>query len=555
MVRAVDRRYSLVVDLVLAAGLFVLCSGWVVARHGTHPSLLLAAALIFPLVLRRRAPMTIFLVVAAVAFVQWIVTGPALADVALFVALSTVALESDWRLVTVAAVILEAGVVMATARWDPVGNNVQSFVFLTGLAFTALLAGVVVRALRSRLDWLAERAQRLELERDQQASLAAAAERARIAREMHDVVSHNIQVMVTLADAASLAQASDPARAAEAVREVSSTGRQALTDMRRMLGVLRDEPAAGRCRRPGERRRRERPPSLDAPAGPGRAPRARRAGARHRSGRLGAVGRRTLRALDAAGLTVYRVVQEALTNAFKHAEEPTSVEVRLTFADPDLAVRVTDDGRARVTVPPAPPGGGHGLAGMAERATSSGGRCGRPAPRGAGKSRPSCAAAMRPPPMTIRVVLADDQALLRKGFRMILEAEDDMEIVGEAPDGADAVRLVELYRPDVVLMDVRMPVLDGIEATRAITALGGRPDPGAHPHHLRPRRVRLQRTTGGGERLPPQGRPPGGAHRRHAHRGPGRRGGVAAHHPAPARGVRPHAARPGRPRRRRRGDG
>jgi DNA-binding NarL/FixJ family response regulator len=72
--------------------------------------------------------------------------------------------------------------------------------------------------------------------------------------------------------------------------------------------------------------------------------------------------------------------------------------------------------------------------------------------------------------MTIRVVLADDQALLRKGFRMILEAEDGMEIVGEAPDGADAIRLVELYRPDVVLMDVRMPVLDGIEATRTITA-------------------------------------------------------------------------------------
>jgi DNA-binding NarL/FixJ family response regulator len=72
--------------------------------------------------------------------------------------------------------------------------------------------------------------------------------------------------------------------------------------------------------------------------------------------------------------------------------------------------------------------------------------------------------------MTVRVVLADDQSLLRKGFRMILEAEDDMEIVGEAADGADAVRLVELYRPAVVLMDVRMPVLDGIEATRAIAA-------------------------------------------------------------------------------------
>jgi DNA-binding NarL/FixJ family response regulator len=71
--------------------------------------------------------------------------------------------------------------------------------------------------------------------------------------------------------------------------------------------------------------------------------------------------------------------------------------------------------------------------------------------------------------VTIRIVLADDQALLRKGFRMILEAEEGVEIVGEAPDGADAVRLVGLYRPDVVLMDVRMPVLDGIEATRAIT--------------------------------------------------------------------------------------
>jgi DNA-binding NarL/FixJ family response regulator len=72
--------------------------------------------------------------------------------------------------------------------------------------------------------------------------------------------------------------------------------------------------------------------------------------------------------------------------------------------------------------------------------------------------------------MSVRIVLADDQALLRKGFRMILEAEDGVEIVGEAADGSDAVRLVELYRPDVVLMDVRMPVLDGIEATRAITS-------------------------------------------------------------------------------------
>jgi len=74
--------------------------------------------------------------------------------------------------------------------------------------------------------------------------------------------------------------------------------------------------------------------------------------------------------------------------------------------------------------------------------------------------------------VTNRVVLADDQALLRKGFRMILEAEDDISVIGEAGDGVAAVRLVELYEPDVVLMDVRMPTLDGIEATRSITASG-----------------------------------------------------------------------------------
>jgi signal transduction histidine kinase len=227
---------------------------------------------------------------------------------------------------------------------------------------------VVVRALRSRLDWLAERAERLELERDQQATLAAVTERARIAREMHDVVSHNIQVMVTLADAASSAQATDPDRAAEAIHEVSSTGRQALTDMRRMLGVLRDEPGPANG-------------SGAAAAGRGRASYAPQPGL----GELDALIERvqatgldvSLRRLglpfelsSAAGLTVYRVVQEALTNALKHAEEVRAVQVELAFADPDVAVRITDDGRTKVVVPSSPTSGGHGLAGMAERAAA-----------------------------------------------------------------------------------------------------------------------------------------------------------------------------------------
>jgi signal transduction histidine kinase len=395
--RAFDRRYATYVDVALAVALFALCSGWLIER-GTAPNLWLAAALILPLIFRRRAPMTVFLVVSAVAFVQYLVTGPALADASLLVALATVALESAWYLVVAASVILEAGVVMATVSWTPSTNDLKSFVFLTGLAFAALLAGIVVRALRSQLDWLAERAQRLEIERDQQASLAAATERARIAREMHDVVSHNIQVMVTLADAAA-AQASDPARAAEAMYEVSATGRQALTDMRRMLGVLREEPTGAGL-------------TLAAAAG------ANVAGAVGGGGATDGVngshpplapqpGLRDLNALvervrgtglsvsverlgrpfdvsSAAGLTVYRIVQEALTNALKHAHEPDVVDVILLFDDPDLTVRVSDDGRSIVPVAGGAGGAsresanasssGHGVAGMAERAAAFGGR-------------------------------------------------------------------------------------------------------------------------------------------------------------------------------------
>jgi DNA-binding NarL/FixJ family response regulator len=76
--------------------------------------------------------------------------------------------------------------------------------------------------------------------------------------------------------------------------------------------------------------------------------------------------------------------------------------------------------------------------------------------------------------VTVRVLLADDQALVRGGFRLILEARDDLEVVGEAEDGAEAVRLVEELDPDVVLMDVRMPAVDGVEATRRIAASGAR---------------------------------------------------------------------------------
>jgi signal transduction histidine kinase len=219
---------------------------------------------------------------------------------------------------------------------------------------------------------------------------------------MHDVVSHNIQVMVTLADAASLARAADPDRAAEAMHEVSSTGRQALTDMRRMLGVLREEPAASTTTVS------DRTSNAQGTSGGGTHGGAAETNVHGRAALAPQPGLRELPALvervratgltidvrregapfelsEAAELTVFRVVQEALTNALKHAHEPTSVEVRMAFDDPDVSVRVTDNGvtdshtghdvsgQAAGAANNRVPGGGHGLAGMAERATAFGG--------------------------------------------------------------------------------------------------------------------------------------------------------------------------------------
>jgi signal transduction histidine kinase len=205
--------------------------------------------------------------------------------------------------------------------------------------------------------FLEDRAVRLERERDQRAQLAVAGERARIAREMHDIVTHNLSVMVALADGAVFAQGAAPERATAAMRQVGVTGRQAITDMRRFLGVLRaDEPDALRHPMPGIAQLGALAEQVRAAGLPTRL---------EVAGEPSAV-------TSAAQLTVYRLVQEALTNTLKHAPPGARAEVRVVCTPDTVTLAVIDDGAG--TVPRGPSGAsGHGLPGMRERAAAYGG--------------------------------------------------------------------------------------------------------------------------------------------------------------------------------------
>ncbi|MCS0638169.1 histidine kinase [Streptomyces sp. LP05-1] len=323
----------------------------------------LTAALALPLVWRRRAPRAVFGAVTAAACVQWLLGVPLPAGLAVLVALYTVAAHSGRRGALVAAAVVEAGAALACLRWTTGGAFLIPFVGLTAMVVAATALGVNARTTRVCLAALEERAARLEQQRDQRARLAAAEERTRITREMHDIVTHNLSVMVALTDAAVYARHRSPDRATAAMLQISETGRQALTDMRRSLGVLRaGEPDAERHPLPGIAQLEALADQLCA------------AGLPTRVEILG--GHTQLPAT--AQLTVYRLVQEALTNTLKHTPAGTRAEVRIRCTAGTVTVDVTDTGprppRPSATPPGHGPGPGHGIAGMRERAAAYGGK-------------------------------------------------------------------------------------------------------------------------------------------------------------------------------------
>jgi signal transduction histidine kinase len=363
-IRAVVRRHPRWADGGLAVLLALVNAPTLAAAGVGVVDWLWFGAVHLPLVWRRRAPVLVFWTVLVLAGAALTTSPPAIVqgvypESLALVAVYAVARYRPRRHLWPAVAVLE-GILVAVA-WQQDQPWTSLALGTSALAATVLL-GLTVSTRRAYLAELEERARRLERERDQQAQLAVATERARIARELHDIVAHNLAVMIALADGAAFTTMVAPERATDAMQQVSATGRQALAEMRRLLGLLRDgqppQAPSGLVPQPGL-------DDLDELVDQIRA-----AGVRvelTRQGTAGAWG-------PGAGLAVYRIVQEALTNTLKHAGPQASVQVRLCYTPAGVELEVTDDGAGRPARAVAgTAAGGHGLAGMVERATSYGG--------------------------------------------------------------------------------------------------------------------------------------------------------------------------------------
>jgi signal transduction histidine kinase len=313
---------------------------WFVAPVGALTAL--------PLALRRYRPLAVFAVTLG-AHIVLNSSGVETAAPGVAVATYTLAAHCDRRTALRAGLIGLALFVPAYV-YASGGSVVPASVFLAA----AWLLGAYLRTRRAYLRELEEKADRLEREREDNERRAVAEEQARIARELHDVIAHNVSVMTVQAAGAREVFDTNPARARDALAAIEATGRDALAELRRLLGVARaQDGGAARAPQPGVER-------LDALV-----EQVRSAGL---AVDLRVEGERT--ELPAGvDVSAYRVVQEALTNTLKHASaERAWVSVR--YGANDLSVEVLDDGTgSRV----APADDGRGLVGMQERVGLFGG--------------------------------------------------------------------------------------------------------------------------------------------------------------------------------------
>ncbi|MGW2835197.1 sensor histidine kinase [Streptomyces sp. NPDC001286] len=368
------RRHPTGVDTFWAVFLFGISlvseAGHGDTRGTLSPALIVPISLLLCLViaLRRRMPEKMLLLTIGLGVAQLALNvATMVADFAMLVIVYTVAvMGARWA----SRIGLAVGLSAATAaeiRW-PVEHSstlghVAVVVFQTVPFALAWVLGDSIRTRRAYFAQLEERNARLEKEREAQAKVAVAAERARIARELHDVVAHNVSVMVVQADGAAYVLDTAPDQAKKALETISSTGRQALAEMRRLLGVLR----TGEHKEVGEY-----VPQPDVEQIDELIEQCRTSGLPVDFKVEG-----TPRPLPSGvELTAYRIVQEALTNTRKHGGPNAGASVRLVYFDDGLGLLVEDDGKGaphELYEEGGADGQGHGLIGMRERVGMVGG--------------------------------------------------------------------------------------------------------------------------------------------------------------------------------------
>ncbi|KQO09995.1 hypothetical protein ASF06_07090 [Agreia sp. Leaf244] len=349
-IRTFFRRNPWIIDAVLMGVFYYASIGSVVASSSQVPlpatlvSALLSLGTTAAILFRRFIPR----ILAAVSCALMVAvfpgnTGSSVGGIALVIALYALAVYRSARSAWLWTIIGTAAATLGAV----VGGLLDVAVLLVaffgyGMIFViATLIGITVGNRARYMDALLARAAQLARERDAQAQLATASERARIAREMHDIVAHSLTVMIALADGATRAATSDPGRAMDAMGHVSEIGRTSLTDMRRVLGVLTeasgDQPAGGSSAAvplAPQPTFDELRPLVDSYRAAGLPITLTVSGAVHDD--------------SVAQLTVFRVVQEALTNALRYARTPSRVEAVVDFTTPGLTeVTVRDDGLAQ----------------------------------------------------------------------------------------------------------------------------------------------------------------------------------------------------------------
>lgn len=386
------RRHPTWVDSLWAVLLLMISAVWLVSSvegdgdglpHGPDEQIAaipIVLAMCTVVALRRRVPEKM-LVLASGTGVAQVVThvevGPS--NFAMLVIVFTVASRNiRWasRFALCAALLAPT---IATLRWpderQSLAGTILGDIFLTVTFLLAWVLGDSLRTRRAYYAQLEERATRLEKEREAQTKIAAAAERARIARELHDVVAHNVSVMVVQADGAAYVLDSAPDQTKQALETISGTGRQALAEMRRLLGVLRTGEGGGGSGGQGREGREGIGEYLPQP------------GVEQLSELIDQVRgagltvsfsiEGTPRPLPSSvELTAYRVVQEALTNTRKHGGPEVGATVMLRYGPDDLSLLAEDDGRGaerELYEDGGTDGLGHGLIGMRERVGMVGG--------------------------------------------------------------------------------------------------------------------------------------------------------------------------------------